>query len=219
MQERHPETPVTLYANGSGGLLVGVACLVSVIEPSGQDHQAQNKCLMHHVTRGGLVYIHSDWWRQERMGGTGADVIGLDWTVDMADARKRLEPQQAVQVSCVWFSVSVCGPELALMTCKCNDRAWRSILRYIASTSCTLLVPGSSTSSFDECDAIFAILQGNVDPVILFAEHDAIEAAVRDVLRKAGPMGHILNLGHGVVVGTPEDAVAHMFQLSKEISV
>lgn len=43
--------------------------------------------------------------------------------------------------------------------------------------------------------------QGNVDPVILFAEPDAIEAAVRDVLQKAGPKGHILNLGHGVVVG------------------
>lgn len=41
-----------------------------------------------------------------------------------------------------------------------------------------------------------------MDPVILFAEPDAIEAAVRDVLQKAGPRGHILNLGHGVVVGT-----------------
>lgn len=43
-------------------------------------------------------------------------------------------------------------------------------------------------------------VQGNVDPVILFAQHDAITAAVQDVLRKAGPRGHILNLGHGVVV-------------------
>lgn len=45
------------------------------------------------------------------------------------------------------------------------------------------------------------LLQGNVDPVILFAEPDAIQAAVRDVLQKAGPKGHILNLGHGVVIG------------------
>jgi Uroporphyrinogen decarboxylase (URO-D) len=44
-------------------------------------------------------------------------------------------------------------------------------------------------------------MQGNVDPVILFAEPAGIEAAVRDVLQKAGPRGHILNLGHGVVVG------------------
>jgi uroporphyrinogen-III decarboxylase len=34
----------------------------------------------------------------ERMGSTGADVIGLDWTVDMEDARRRLGPDQAVQV-------------------------------------------------------------------------------------------------------------------------
>ncbi len=46
---------------------------------------------------------------------------------------------------------------------------------------------------------------------------DAIEAAVRDTLKKAGPKRHILNLGHGVLVGTPEENVAHMFQLSKDI--
>jgi uroporphyrinogen decarboxylase len=59
--------------------------------------------------------------------------------------------------------------------------------------------------------------QGNVDPTVLFCGEAAIEAAVRDVLRKAGGRGHILNLGHGVLVGTPEEAVAHMFNLSKQI--
>jgi uroporphyrinogen decarboxylase len=53
--------------------------------------------------------------------------------------------------------------------------------------------------------------------VILFADQAAIEASVRDCLTKAGPRGHILNLGHGVLVGTPEEAVAHMFELSKTI--
>lgn len=60
-------------------------------------------------------------------------------------------------------------------------------------------------------------LQGNVDPTVLFCGEAAIEAAVRDVLQKAGGRGHILNLGHGVLVGTPEEAVAHMFSLSKQI--
>lgn len=60
-------------------------------------------------------------------------------------------------------------------------------------------------------------LQGNVDPTVLFCGEAAIEAAVRDVLTKAGGRGHILNLGHGVLVGTPEEAVAHMFNLSKQI--
>lgn len=34
----------------------------------------------------------------ERLGATGVDVVGLDWTVDMADARARLQPSQSVQV-------------------------------------------------------------------------------------------------------------------------
>ncbi|KAL4441232.1 hypothetical protein ABPG77_011469 [Micractinium sp. CCAP 211/92] len=109
----HPNTPLTLYANGSGGLL-------------------------------------------ERMAGTGADVIGLDWTVDMADARARLGPNQAVQ--------------------------------------------------------------GNVDPVVLFGSQAAIEEAVKDCLTKAGQSGHVLNLGHGVLVGTPEENVAYMFDLSKKLT-
>ena len=109
---RAPGVPVTLYANGSGGLL-------------------------------------------ERLGRTGADVIGLDWTVDMADGRRRLGPNQPVQ--------------------------------------------------------------GNVDPVVLFAGEAAIEAAVRRVLDAAGPTGHVLNLGHGVLVGTPEEAVGQMFALSKSV--
>lgn len=50
----HPNTPLTVYANGSGGLL-------------------------------------------ERLGATGADVVGLDWTTDIADARRRLG-SKSVQV-------------------------------------------------------------------------------------------------------------------------
>ena len=56
-----------------------------------------------------------------------------------------------------------------------------------------------------------------MDPVVLFASEDAIESAVKDCLRKAGSRGHILNLGHGVLVGTPEESVAHMFHLSKTL--
>ena len=61
-------------------------------------------------------------------------------------------------------------------------------------------------------------VQGNVDPVVLFADQDAIEQAVRDVCAKAGPTGHVLNLGHGVLVGTPEENVKHFFDVSKTIT-
>lgn len=102
-----------------------------------------------------MVYANGSGGLLERLKGTGADVVGLDWTVDMADARRRL---------------------------------------------------GADVS-----------VQGNVDPTVLFASQDAITAAVTDVLRKAGERGHILNLGHGVLVGTPEENVAHMFDLSKQL--
>ena len=55
VKQRHPDVPLMLYANGSGGHL-------------------------------------------ERMGQVGTDVIGLDWTIDMADARARLGAGQPVQV-------------------------------------------------------------------------------------------------------------------------
>jgi uroporphyrinogen decarboxylase len=52
-------------------------------------------------------------------------------------------------------------------------------------------------------------IQGNLDPVDLFAPPAAIEARVTDVLsRAAGRPGHIFNLGHGVLPGTPPEAVA-----------
>lgn len=57
-----------------------------------------------------------------------------------------------------------------------------------------------------------------MDPVVLFGSQEAIEEAVRDCLTKAGERGHVLNLGHGVLVGTPEDNVAYMFDLSKKLT-
>jgi uroporphyrinogen decarboxylase len=60
--------------------------------------------------------------------------------------------------------------------------------------------------------------QGNVDPMVLFADQDAIRAAVDDCVAKAGQRGHILNLGYGVTVGTPEENVKYMFDLSKQLT-
>mmetsp|Transcript_44343 Transcript_44343/g.94395 ORF Transcript_44343/g.94395 Transcript_44343/m.94395 type:complete len:410 (+) Transcript_44343:65-1294(+) len=77
----------------------------------------------------------------------GCDMIAVDWSVDMAEARKIL------------------GPEIPI--------------------------------------------SGNVDPTILFGSKEQIEQAVRDCIDKAGGPGnkHLLNLGHGVMQGTPEEAV------------
>jgi uroporphyrinogen decarboxylase len=109
---------------------------------------------LRHPTTPIMLYANGSGGLIERMGATGADVIGLDWTIDMADARKRLGTDQAVQ--------------------------------------------------------------GNLDPAVLFADKATIGAAVADIVSKAGRTGHVLNLGHGVLVGTPEENVKHVFDLSKQ---
>ena len=52
-------------------------------------------------------------------------------------------------------------------------------------------------------------LQGNLDPTLLFAPRERLLARVDDVLRRAGGRpGHVFNLGHGILPGTPMEAVA-----------
>ena len=44
-----------------------------------------------------VLYINGNAGFLERMQETGADVIGLDWTIDMADGRQRLDEKVGVQ--------------------------------------------------------------------------------------------------------------------------
>jgi len=51
-------------------------------------------------------------------------------------------------------------------------------------------------------------VQGNLDPTLLFAPRERLLARVDDVLRRAGGRpGHIFNLGHGILPGTPVENV------------
>jgi uroporphyrinogen decarboxylase len=51
-------------------------------------------------------------------------------------------------------------------------------------------------------------VQGNLDPIALFAPPDLLRARVAEVLAAAaGRPGHIFNLGHGIVPTTPVEAV------------
>ncbi len=90
----------------------------------------------------------------ERMAKSGVDIISVDWTVDMAEARQRLGSQMKVQ--------------------------------------------------------------GNMDPGVLFGSQEFIRDRILDTIRKAGSRGHILNLGHGVLPGTPEDNVRFFFETAKQ---
>ncbi len=60
-------------------------------------------------------------------------------------------------------------------------------------------------------------IQGNLDPITLFAPQPVIEARVREILALANHRpGHIFNLGHGIVPGTPVDNVLYVMELVKQ---
>jgi uroporphyrinogen decarboxylase len=60
-------------------------------------------------------------------------------------------------------------------------------------------------------------VQGNLDPIALFAPEDVLKERVREVLTAAaGRPGHIFNLGHGIVPGTPVDNVIGVVEWVKE---
>ncbi len=62
-------------------------------------------------------------------------------------------------------------------------------------------------------------VQGNLDPVALFAPLPELKARVRDVLdRAAGRPGHIFNLGHGILPGTPVENVRAVVDLVHDLS-
>jgi len=46
-------------------------------------------------------------------------------------------------------------------------------------------------------------LQGNVDPALLFASETSIRRVTQDTVASLGGVGHILNLGHGILQHTP----------------
>ena len=57
----------------------------------------------------------------------------------------------------------------------------------------------------------------SVDPAILFGSKELIRDRILDTIRKAGNRGHILNLGHGILPGTPEENAAYFFETGKNI--
>jgi uroporphyrinogen decarboxylase len=62
-------------------------------------------------------------------------------------------------------------------------------------------------------------VQGNLDPIALFAPPEVLHARVAEVLAAAaGRPGHIFNLGHGIVPSTPVEAVLAVVNQIKSTS-
>jgi uroporphyrinogen decarboxylase len=62
-------------------------------------------------------------------------------------------------------------------------------------------------------------VQGNLDPVLLFAEWCELRRRAEDILHRAGGRpGHIFNLGHGILPETPVENVKALAKFVQEHS-
>jgi uroporphyrinogen decarboxylase len=62
-------------------------------------------------------------------------------------------------------------------------------------------------------------VQGNLDPVLLFADWKEIKVRAEDILKRAGGKpGHIFNLGHGILPETPVENVKNLAKFVQEYS-
>jgi uroporphyrinogen decarboxylase len=60
-------------------------------------------------------------------------------------------------------------------------------------------------------------IQGNLDPVALFAPLPELRAKVHELLKRTGTRpGHIFNLGHGILPGTPVQNVKAVVEMVRE---
>ena len=61
-------------------------------------------------------------------------------------------------------------------------------------------------------------IQGNLDPIALFAPEEVLKTRVELILKQAaGRQGHIFNLGHGIVPGTPVENVLQVVHWIKTL--
>ncbi|WP_342347156.1 uroporphyrinogen decarboxylase [uncultured Nitrospira sp.] len=62
-------------------------------------------------------------------------------------------------------------------------------------------------------------IQGNLDPLLLFAPEKEIERRVKDIMQQAGSRpGHIFNLGHGILPNTPLHSVEFAIECVRRFS-
>lgn len=90
-------------------------------------------------------------------------------------------------------------------------------LKEIAATGCDVI---GLDWTFDIAEAHALLgngiaLQGNLDPIALYAPPDKIVAETHDILRKAAGAHHIFNLGHGIAPDVPVDHARAMVQAVK----
>ena len=147
----------------------------------------------------------------------GADVIQIfdSWvgSLGLADyqdyafeASKRLvQSVQAMGVPVIYFGVETAGllSEMAKTGADVIGLDWRQPLN-------------EGWSAVGHGHAV----QGNLDPITLFAPQEILEKRVHAILRAAnGRPGHIFNLGHGIVPTTPVENVQAVVKMVREFKL
>lgn len=61
-------------------------------------------------------------------------------------------------------------------------------------------------------------LQGNIDPAMLLSSEDNIQFAVREAISKTQGIGHVLNLGHGILPITPIENAQAFVRAARDFS-
>jgi uroporphyrinogen decarboxylase len=100
-----------------------------------------------------ILYINGCSHILEKMVESGANVLSIDWRIDLAEARRRV------------------GDKVAL--------------------------------------------QGNLDPCELLGTQETITESVKEILKKGGGMGHIVNLGHGILPMVPVENARVFIEAAK----
>lgn len=63
------------------------------------------------------------------------------------------------------------------------------------------------------------VLQGNIDPMVLYGSEANIRRAVRECIDQSGTGGLVVNLGHGVEKDTPVEAVQILVDEVKQYKI
>ncbi len=159
-----------------------------------------------------LVTVLTEYCRLQVQAG--ADVIQIfdSWVGSLSlsdyreyafEASKRLvRAVQAMGVPVIYFGVETAGllAQMAQTGADVIGLDWRQPL----------------DEGWRSVGATHAV-QGNLDPITLFAPVEILEQRVKEVLRSAGGRaGHIFNLGHGIVPGTPVENVQAVVRMVHE---
>jgi uroporphyrinogen decarboxylase len=100
-----------------------------------------------------ILYVNGCSHILEKMAESGANVLSIDWRIDLAEARRRT------------------GDKLAL--------------------------------------------QGNLDPCELLGTPESIAKSVKEILKKGGGLGHVMNLGHGILPMVPVENARAFIEAAK----